>query len=52
MYLRTVRRVAVMEIIAVVVLLAIVAFALGRARDASLARRIADEVRKRDNEDR
>jgi hypothetical protein len=38
-------------IIAVVVLLAIIAFVLGRARDASLARRIAEEMRKRDNGD-
>ena len=37
-----------MEIVAVAVLLALVAFALGRARDASLAKRVAEEMRKRD----
>jgi hypothetical protein len=32
------------------VVLAIVAFALGRAHDASLARRIGQEVRRRDDD--
>ncbi len=39
------------EIIAVGVLLAIVAFVLGRLRDAGLAKRIGEEVPKRDDSD-
>lgn len=39
-------------VIGVGVLLALVAFALGRARDASLAKRIGQELREHDDKNR